>query len=128
MSALTRPPAWALSLVERVAVDHGIAPPEVHWYQKKYERGSHGHSSAKVNGRRYIFIAAGTNRTSQRYVVLHEMVHRIVRDDDSTHGPKFWRKFIELCRQYGLPISALLEREGDVPLFKRVYQEMGGRW
>ena len=131
------PPKWAQDLVLRVALDEGRDwVPDMTWHRRatryrsrnakirahiaskpglqermdaqecRLARGSSGYATAFR-----IHVTAGTDRTDQKLVLLHELAHWLTPKDH--HSPRFWDKAWELFRRYGVPLRYAKVREGN---------------
>lgn len=106
---MPNPPQWAQDLTIRVALDEGRDMlPELTWRRSKCSECSSGH--AMLDGR--IVVTAGKLRRDQKLILLHELAHWLMPDDEH-HGPSFWDKVWQLYHRYGVPIRYAKEREGN---------------
>jgi hypothetical protein len=103
------PPQWAQDLAIRVALDEGCDTlPELTW--RRSRQATHSSGKAIFDGR--VIVTAGKERRDQKLVLLHELAHWLMPDDEH-HGPAFWDKVWQLYRRYGVPLRYAKEREGQ---------------
>jgi len=72
-------------------------------------RGSSGYAAPTANR---VHVTAGTDRTDQKLVLLHELAHWLC-DVGEHHGARFWDKAWQLYRRYRVPIRYARKREGN---------------
>lgn len=114
------PPKWAIDLAARAARALSSAPPrELSWRRTRYTRSSGCYWKERAR----IHISAGTDRRDQRYIILHETAHHVLRqtggDQSRSHGPEFWALCILLCRKFRVP-GHYLRRRHRSALLKRL--------
>lgn len=99
---MSNAPQWALRMVERVCADADEDTPEVTWRRSKTNVSSSGRYKEVENR---IVVTAGSSRTDQRMVLLHELAHHLTPGQH--HNETFWRKAWELYLRFGLSRYAL---------------------
>lgn len=113
------PPKWAKELSARASRLLSTAPPdEISWRWTRFTRSSGCYWKEKKR----IHISAGTDRRDQRYIVLHETAHHVLRqaggDQSKAHGPDFWSVCLLLCRKYRIPAHYVRRRHRSRTLKK----------
>lgn len=113
------PPRWAVELAVRASRAFSSAPPdEISWRWTRYTKSS----GSYVRERKRIHISAGADRRDQRYLVLHETAHHILRqaggDRSRCHGPDYWSVCLELCRKFRVPVRYVGKRHTSRTLKK----------
>lgn len=126
-------PQWAIELTEQVCKDYTRSlPKELQWFKRNtgggYERVElgEGRYSYKKVPRKYssgwtrsignkIHIAAGTDESDQKLVLLHELAHHILnktkKGRHQGHTLKFWRLAFQLYIKYEVGLEKGYERE-----------------
>ncbi len=107
-------PKWAQELVIRVALDEKRERlPDVTWRRRNgtTSSGYTLYSTLKCPDR-CISLNAGKERRDQKLVLLHELAHWLI-PEDQYHSPTYWDKCWDLYYRYGVPIRYALKRERD---------------
>ena len=135
---MAAPPKWAQDLVLRVALDEGREDiPELTWHRRSVRyrpraphmrewmterpdlqarmdrqaaRLAEGSSGRAWNDGSRVHVTAGTDRTDQKLVLLHELAHWLTPKEH--HSGRFWDTAWRLYRRYGVPIRYAKLREG----------------
>lgn len=106
-------PDWAISLLETVCADAGVAPPRLQWRRR---RGEHS-TGVTRREERIVAVRAGSDPLDHRLTLLHELAHwlsppaRRRRGRSVHHGLAFYRIAFELYRLHGLADADALRLE-----------------
>lgn len=139
-------PKWASSLVAEICGECNFPVPELRWYgyrtvNPKFITETYGgmtveHVAWKFApqftlgssfGQCYneidrIDVFAGPDRLDQRYVVLHEMAHYLLKHGGvrADHNHVFWDQAYRLFLAYDLPIMDAIKRDSKTKHGKSV--------
>ena len=114
-------PTWAVRVVADVCESAGVAVPSVTWRRSRESNGSSGrYFPTEVR----IVVTAGSSRTDQRLVLLHELAHHLNPGDG--HSPAFWRSAWGLYRRHRL-LAYALRREATKATAMSVAVDLGIR-
>lgn len=113
-------PKWATELLERVCSDRGAEVPELTWRRagkRRYVIGARTtvwsrpvcSSGRYYSGEHRIVVTAGSMRTDQRLVLLHEIAHALTPGQH--HNETFWMIAWQLYRAYKVPMRHAKVRE-----------------
>src|SRR5215213_8845344 len=87
------PPAWATALMHQVASDHArddIPTLCWSWWRTRVPTSSSGLSQRHTWLRRFVItVRAGKSEADQRQVLLHELAHWLVGNDEK-HSAVFY--------------------------------------
>lgn len=115
-------PLWAVTLVEGVCREAGVAPPVLRWRRRARETSSgvtrRGAGNVSVVAGS-VAVVAGSDEVDQRLTLLHELAHWLVpaparrrRRGARHHDARFYAMAFELYRRHGIPDEAILRGEG----------------
>jgi predicted metal-dependent hydrolase len=76
----------------------------------KYRHSKRNSTSATCYQHKYITITAGKDRRDTKMVILHELAHWVLPDNEH-HGDNFWRLAFNLYKWQGLPLRVCINRE-----------------
>lgn len=103
---MSNPPKWAQDLtLDALLFARSNRVPTLVWRRSKGHKSSSGHTDHYYTK---IVITAGSNRTDQKLLLLHELAHFITRN---SHTPKFWDMAWKLYRWAKLPMRHCKARE-----------------
>jgi len=143
---MAKAPEWAVDLVQQISIEQELHKPELVWRRAgkrgngwvERVRGSENwvrqeprrpkfSSGSTALDRKRIVVTAGSDRSDQRLVLIHEMAHVAVGGPE-WHGAAFYRVAWRYFGQYAQNVSVrtLLQREGQyMTTALKVAQEMG---
>lgn len=129
---MTTAPTWATDLMARVLRDEGADfDVTLTWRRARPRRARAGyiyvlpggevsktaprrkassgvsygnHPRSAPGAQRRIVVTAGSDRTDQRYTLLHEIAHQLA-PADAHHDARFWAVLLPLCDRYGVPAA-----------------------
>lgn len=104
------PPIWTAKLLGQAAIEMGsrgytVRPVVLSWFRTKR------HSSSGTCFKDHIHVSAGTDRTDQKMVLLHEFAHWL--HPEESHSPAYWDTCWYLYRWAKLPIRHCLRRSAN---------------
>lgn len=118
-------PKWATRLAAQVFIPENV--PQITWRRKRRNpaRIDPSSSGRYMTNEHRVVITAGTGRTDQKLVLLHEFAHALTPREH--HGEAFWHEAWALYRRFGLTKYALKREAKYREAATRVAKDLGIR-
>ncbi len=105
-------PKWAQELTINTIIHLQSKGYKSELPELKWRHGKHRSSSGICCQHDHITITAGHDRKDSKLVLLHELAHWVLPDNEH-HGDNFWRLAFDLYKFNGLPVRYCINRESN---------------
>jgi hypothetical protein len=112
-------PKWVDKLTAEVFERAGRPAPRVVWRRSKYNYYSSG---TYYSWDHHLAVTAGSDRTDQKLVLLHELAHALTPGHG--HDERFWETAWRLYRIHKVPLRCAQKREATHrAIYRKVARE-----